>query len=123
MKTSTKRASQAKRASAAPAAQRPSQAPAASAVTYPAMMRAEVRSGPKMGVSQVHPGVHPLSAVGSRNTSFQPLPRPLGSPPYHYDLAAKFPDIGGEITNRMVFHVVGDSGGVKDGEYQDMVAQ
>jgi acid phosphatase type 7 len=84
-------------------------------------MLAQVRSGPKTKRSQVHPGVSPLNAVASRNTSFQPLPRPLGLPPYHYDLAAKFPNIG-PITNRMVFHVVGDTGGVKDGEFQDMVA-
>ena len=121
MKTSVKRAAQPKRAAAAPAAQPRSQAQVASVVTPPAMMLAQVRSGPKMKISQVHPGVSPLSAVASRNTSFQPLPRPLGSPPYHYDLAAKFPNIG-PITNRMVFHVVGDTGGVKDGEFQDMVA-
>ena len=75
-----------------------------------------------MKVSQVHPGVSPLSAVASRNISYQPLPRPLGLPPYHYDLAAKFPAIGAAITKRMVFHIVGDTGGIKDGEFQDMVA-
>jgi len=129
MRTSAKRATQAKRAATAPAApprnQPPprNQAPALTVLTRPAVSLAQIRSGPKKGVSQLHPGVHPLNAVASRNTSFQKLPRPLGSPPYHYDLAAKFPDIGANITNRIVFHVVGDSGGVKDGEFQDMVAQ
>ena len=85
-------------------------------------MIAQVRSGPKLSVSQVHPGVSPLNAVASRNTSYQPLPRPLGLPPYHYDLAAKFPMIGPAVKDRMVFHVVGDTGGIKDGEFQDMVA-
>lgn len=125
MKTAVKRAAQRSRAAAAspPAPQPTSQVLPASQVTRPALMLAQVRSGPKTNRSQVHPGVAPLNAVASRNTSFQPLPRPLGSPPYHYDLAAKFPAIGANITNRMVFHIVGDSGGVKDGEYQDMVAQ
>ena len=85
-------------------------------------MIAQVRSGPKLSVSQVHPGVSPLNPVASRNTSYQPLPRPLGLPPYHYDLAAKFPMIGPAVKDRMVFHVVGDTGGIKDGEFQDMVA-
>lgn len=74
--------------------------------------------------SQAHPGVSPLNAVGRRNTSFQPLPRPLGPPPYHYSLADNFSAIAGNITaaKKMVFHVLGDSGGVQDGEYQNNVA-
>jgi acid phosphatase type 7 len=75
--------------------------------------------------SQSHPGVSPLHPVTHRNTSFQPLPRPLDLPPYHYDLAAKFPHIGDDIAKQkeMVFHVVGDSGGVVDGEFQSNVAE
>jgi hypothetical protein len=73
--------------------------------------------------SQAHPGVSPLHPVTHRNTSFQPLPRPLGLPPYHYDLAENFPAIAENIKQKMVFHVVGDSGGVQDGEFQNNVAQ
>lgn len=75
--------------------------------------------------SQAHGGVSPLSSVSHRNTSFQPLPRPLGLTPYHYPLTDHFPTIGDNIkvAKKMVFHVLGDSGGVKDGEYQDKVAE
>lgn len=75
--------------------------------------------------SQAHPGVSPLSAVGHRNTSFQPLPRPLGLPPYRYSLTDNFPAIGTNVNaaKKMVFHVLGDSGGVQDAEYQDNVAK
>ena len=75
--------------------------------------------------SQAHPGVSPLHPITHRNTSFQPLPRPLGLPPYHYDLADYFPSIVDAIKHEkeMIFHVVGDSGGVQDGEFQNNVAQ
>lgn len=84
-----------------------------------------VRPGHASKNSQAHPGVSPLSSVGHRNTSFQPLPRPLGTPPYHYSLADNFPTIADNIqaAKKMVLHVLGDSGGVKDGEYQDWVAE
>ena len=54
-------------------------------------------SRPKKGQSQAHPGVAALHPVTHRNTSFQPLPRPLGLPPYHYDLVQNFPEIGTAI--------------------------
>lgn len=75
--------------------------------------------------SQAHPGVSPLSAVGNRNTSFQPLPRPLGLAPYHYSLTDNFQQIGENIhaAKKMVLHVMGDTGGVQDGEFQNNVAQ
>ena len=75
--------------------------------------------------SQAHSGVSPLSPVGHRNTSFQPLPRPLGLPPYHYSLTDNFPTIGSNIqaAGKMVFHLLGDSGGVQDGEFQNNVAE
>lgn len=75
--------------------------------------------------SQAHPGVSPLNPVGHRNTSFQPLPRPLGLPPYRYSLDNNFPTIAQNIQSakKMVFHVMGDSGGVQDGEYQNNVAE
>jgi Calcineurin-like phosphoesterase len=90
----------------------------------PFLPLAAVRTRPRRGQSQAHPGVAPLHPVTHRNTSFQPLPRPLGLPPYHYDLAEHFPDVAKEIkpSGPMTFHVVGDSGGVKDAEFQSNVA-
>jgi len=75
--------------------------------------------------SQAHPGVSPLNPLSHRNTGFQPLPRPLGLPPYHYSLNDAFPGIVQNIQSakKMVFHVLGDSGGVKDGEFQNYVAE
>jgi acid phosphatase type 7 len=85
----------------------------------------EVRPRPSGRNSQAHGGVSPLNPVSHRNVSFQPLPRPLGLPPYHYDLADTFPDIANTIEkqNQMVFHVAGDTGGVQDGEFQNNVAE
>ncbi|AYG60750.1 metallophosphoesterase [Rhizobium jaguaris] len=82
------------------------------------------RPTPPAKHSQAHPGVSPLHPVSHRNTSFQPLPRPLGLVPYHYDIADHFPEIQQECTKagRIIFHVVGDSGGVQDGEFQNNVA-
>jgi hypothetical protein len=84
-----------------------------------------VRPRPQPKHSQAHPGVSPLHPVSHRNTSFQPLPRPLGLPPYHYDISEHFPDITQRITDAdaMIFHVVGDTGGVQDGEFQSNVAE
>jgi acid phosphatase type 7 len=83
-----------------------------------------VRTGPKPHHSQAHGGVHPLEPVAHRNTGYQPLPRPLGLAPYHYDLSDEFKDIAeaAEKAGKLVFHVVGDSGGVQDGEFQGNVA-
>jgi acid phosphatase type 7 len=91
---------------------------------HPAFFRGAVRSRPIPGHSQAHPGVSPLHPVSHRNTSFQPLPRPLDLPPYHYNLMEKFPDSAASITQqgKQVFHVVGDTGGVQDGEFQNNVA-
>jgi acid phosphatase type 7 len=44
--------------------------------------------------SQANEGVSPLDPVAKRNMSFQPLPPPLGLPPYHYSLTDNFPAIG-----------------------------
>ncbi|KAA3445841.1 hypothetical protein C7I87_31630 [Mesorhizobium sp. SARCC-RB16n] len=85
----------------------------------------ETRPRPNPKHSQAHPGVSHLHPVSHRNTSFQPLPRPLGLAPYHYDLAANFPAISEDISQQheMIFHVVGDTGGVQDGEFQNNVAE
>jgi hypothetical protein len=83
----------------------------------------EVRRYMRFKGSQAHPGVSPLNPVSNRNTSFQLLPRPIGLSPYHYDLADNFPSIVHAIKRRMIFHVVGDTGGVQDSEFQINVAQ
>ncbi|MGC3989449.1 MAG: metallophosphoesterase [Chthoniobacteraceae bacterium] len=74
--------------------------------------------------SQTHPGVSPVPPVTSLSTSLQPLPRPLGLPPYHYSLAAHCPELAAKIEHagKMVFHVLGDSGGIQDGRFQNFVA-
>ena len=84
-----------------------------------------VRAHPASKNSQAHPGVSPLNPVSHRNTSFQPLPRPLGLVPYHYSLTDNFPAIAAGIKSakKMVLHVLGDSGGVQDGEFQNNVAE
>ena len=82
----------------------------------------DVRPRPSPKHAQAHPGVSPLHPIANRNVSFQQLPRPLGLPPYHYDLSENFPDIAKSISKSMTFHVVGDSGGVQDGEFQNNVA-
>jgi acid phosphatase type 7 len=83
-----------------------------------------VRTHIKKGRSQAHPGVTPLSPLSHRNTGYQPLPRPLGLPPYHYVLADNFRAVADQISNSgtMIFDVLGDSGGVQDAEFQSYVA-
>jgi hypothetical protein len=78
----------------------------------------------KKGQSQAHPGVSPLDPLTHRNTGYQPLPRPLGLPPYHYALTDHFQTVAKHIDDagKMVFDVLGDSGGINDGEYQTNVA-
>jgi acid phosphatase type 7 len=85
----------------------------------------EIRRRPLPKHSQAHPGVSPLNPVSHRNVSFQPLPRPLGLAPFHYDLSVSFPDLAQAIAQqgKMVFHVAGDTGGVQDGEFQNNVAE
>lgn len=76
------------------------------------------------GHSQAHRGVHPISSFTHRTQRFQPLPVPLGEPPYHYDLASVLPDIGQQVAGKgkIVFHTVGDTGGIKNPDYQMNVA-
>jgi acid phosphatase type 7 len=98
------------------------------AVPHPAarLQQGAVRGRtPHKNQSQAHPGVTPLNPVTHRNTSFQPLPRPIGLPPYHFSLSDNFPEIARNISSaqKMVFHVLGDSGGVQDGEFQGHVAE
>lgn len=89
------------------------------------MIRAgQVRERPRRAHSQAHPGVHPLSPLSHRTQRFQPLPPPLGEPPYHYSLESALPGISAKAAKKgeIVFHLAGDTGGIKNGEYQRDVA-
>ncbi len=60
-----------------------------------------------------------------RNQPFYPLPRPTGHPPFRLALADILPQEtmqAIEQSGRMTFHVVGDTGGVKSPEAQQIVA-
>jgi Icc-related predicted phosphoesterase len=76
------------------------------------------------GHSQSHQGVTAQNPITHRNTGYQPLPKPLGFPPYHYDLANHFADVNEEISEskKLIIDVLGDSGGIQDAEYQSHVA-
>ncbi len=84
----------------------------------------QVRTRPPSNRSQAHPGVHPLSSLTHRTQRFQPLPAALGEPPYHYDLQSAIPGIAKKAATegKIVFHTVGDTGGVKNADYQRAVA-
>lgn len=82
-----------------------------------------VRPRVSKGHSQAHRGVSGLDPISHRNTGYQPLPRPLGFPPYHYDLKEHFPSLAEHMDKQMIFDVLGDSGGIKDGEFQSNVAR
>jgi hypothetical protein len=55
---------------------------------------------------------------------FQPLPSPTGSRPYHLSLEQVIPDRVSaiEVAEQLVFHTVGDTGGVKAPQSQRIVA-
>jgi len=74
--------------------------------------------------SQAHTGIQPLSPLTHRTQKFQPLPDPLGEPPYHYDAKDAIPSLDNIISKygKMIFHTVGDVGGIKSPEYQMAVA-
>lgn len=88
------------------------------------MLQGQVRLRPPRGSSQAHPGISPLSVLTHRTQRFQPLPTPLGEPPYHFDLETVVPGITAEAAalGKLVFHCVGDTGGIKSPEYQASVA-
>ena len=86
------------------------------------LQQGRVRQRPPRGKAQAHSGVQPLSSYA--DTHFEPLPLPNGQPPYHIDLETLLPGIG-KIAARLgqiVFHTVGDTGGVKNADYQAAVA-
>jgi acid phosphatase type 7 len=84
----------------------------------------QVRGRPRKGYSQAFSGVQPISALTHSTQAFQPLPQPLGQPPYHYDLESVLPGIGAEAATKgkIVFHCVGDTGGIKHPLFQTNVA-
>jgi hypothetical protein len=83
-----------------------------------------VQPRPPRRHSQAHPGIQPLSPLTHRTQRFQPLPVPLGDPPYHFNLEAAIPDVGKRATKRkrLIFHTVGDTGGVKHPDFQRSVS-
>jgi Calcineurin-like phosphoesterase len=80
------------------------------------------RPRPPAGKAQAHPRVHPLTSVSDNH--FEPLPTPLGEPPYHIDLESMVPGIAkiAAKNKQIVFHTVGDTGGIKNSDYQSAVA-
>jgi len=83
------------------------------------MTQGAVPPRPNYGQSQAHSGVYPLSAF-THAQAFQPLPAPLGQPPYHFDLETVVPGITASAAQlgKLVFHVVGDTGGIKNPDHQ-----
>lgn len=59
-----------------------------------------------------------------RTQQFQPLPSPLGEPPYHYDIETAIPGMGKQAAKdrKIIFHTAGDTGGIKNAVYQSDVA-
>lgn len=88
------------------------------------LRQGQVRPRPRKGYSQAYPGVQPVSSLTASTQAFQPLPTPLGTPPYHYDLESVIPGISAEAAanGQLTFHCVGDTGGVKKPDYQTNVA-
>jgi hypothetical protein len=72
------------------------------------------------GKSQAFAGPKAISSLTHRTQRFQTLPEPLGDPPYHYDLSTVV-KLAPNPTS-LTFHVVGDTGGVKDASRQFQVA-
>ena len=83
----------------------------------------EVRAQISYGQAQAHPGIHPLQSLFATQ-AFQPLPKPLGMPPYHYELEIVIPGITAQAAKQgnLVFHCVGDTGGIKNPNFQMSVA-
>ncbi len=87
------------------------------------LLQGMARPRPPRGRSQAHPGVHPLSPI-SHTQRFEPLPRPIAPPPYHYALETAIPGIEATAKKqkKLVFHLAADVGGIKHPEYQRGVA-
>jgi acid phosphatase type 7 len=103
---------------------RPQHSSAAAGSPFGTLTPGQVPPRPPRNSSQAHPGVHPLSQFTHGTQKFQPLPNPLVAPPYHYDLETAIPGIGdrARAQGSLVFHAVGDTGGIKNPDYQTHVA-
>jgi len=98
--------------------------PAVSSISIPMVLRpGQTRLRPPQGKAQAHPGVQPLTPLTAAQP-VEPLPKPLGQPPYHYELEAVIPGITAIANGQgsLVFHCVGDTGGIKNPEFQTDVA-
>ena len=87
------------------------------------LLQGQVRTRPPHKKSQAFSGIQPISKFGTQR--FQPLPPPIGEPPYHIDLESIIPGINAKASadGKIVFHTVGDTGGIKHPEYQTDVAK
>ncbi len=88
------------------------------------LRQGQVRPRPRKGYSQAYPSVQAVSSLTASTQAFQPLPTPLGAPPYHYDLETVIPGItaAAAANGQLIFHCVGDTGGVKKPDFQTNVA-
>ena len=86
------------------------------------LLQGQARPRPPRGKAQAHSGIQPLTTHS--DIHFEPLPRPIGQPPYHFDLENVLPGITkkAQKLGRLVFHAVGDTGGIKNGDFQAAVA-
>jgi hypothetical protein len=80
---------------------------------------------PPKNRSQAYAGDRPPSVLAHWARKFQPLPAPIGQPPYRYNLETALPginQIAGEA-GKIVFQTVGDTGPYITGEYLAPVAK
>lgn len=84
-------------------------------------LQGAVRPNEPRNRSQAYRGA-PSPAQTSQRV--QPLPPPLGVPPYHYSLDSVIGDASRMAAQRgrLVFHVVGDTGGIQQPQFQRAVA-
>ena len=87
------------------------------------LLQGQTHHSPRPGNSQAHPPIHPLDPLNTA-VAFQPLPKPIGLPPYHIDLETLLPGITAEAAQlgHLTFHCVGDTGGIKSPLFQMSVA-
>lgn len=88
------------------------------------LLQGMTRTRPPKNKSQAHSGIAPITPYAQGSQKFQPLPDPLGQPPYHYDIQSAVSGIQtvADQLGKIVLHVVGDTGGVKNPDYQAAVA-
>ena len=75
------------------------------------------------------PPLHPAADQVSKqhgfrsNQTFEPLPPPIGAYPYRLSLESIVPPAQAQqLASRLVFHAVGDTGGIQNGNPQQIVA-